>query len=117
MRTANYLFFCLVFAAVIFGQDFSRDEVKKNPARFRQVVWDDTFTVPKSGKGSIVFPMNISTYRMPACELVDAKTGKSPETWEWLTVQKEGMSYKAKPRERIHIHCVGLELKPWRVKQ
>ena len=104
----------LLFAPCLLAQDFSRDEVKHNPARFRMATWDDTFTVPASGKGTIVFPANISTYRMPSCELTDAATGKSPKGWQWLKVERVSMSYKATPLEKVAIHCYGPELKPWR---
>jgi len=105
----------LLLAASLSAQDFTpNDEVKQNPARFRQVTWDDTFTVPKDGNYTLLFPANISTYRMPSCELLDADTKKPPTKLQWTHVWRGRMTLTAPPGERIKIHCIGLELKPWR---
>jgi hypothetical protein len=123
----------LIVAAIITAQDFSRDEIKENPSRFRFVycIWrtadwfcslddvipdpsHDWFTVPNSGEGTIKFPSRISTYRMPSCQIVDAKTGGSPKDFIWTRVTKSEMDYKANKGETLLIHCRGQELKPWR---
>lgn len=105
----------LLLAASLRAQDFTpKDDVKANPARFRQVVWDYTFTVPDTGKYTLVFPTNISTYRMPSCELVNADT-KKPATLQWTKVERDKLAFTAPAGERIQVHCIGLEMKPWRV--
>jgi len=91
----------------------THDEVYQNPARFRQVTWDSVLVVPKSGTYILDFPDNISTYRMPACELTNAKTGK-PADLTWDLVHQGWMVFHAPPGERIKVHCQGYELKPWR---
>jgi hypothetical protein len=101
----------------LLGQDFTlNDEVRKNPARFRYVHFEDTFVVRGTGEYTYVFPKNISTYRMPSCEWTNADT-KQPATLEWKKVARDRMIFTAPKGERIHIKCDGLELKPWRAKK
>lgn len=117
----------LLFALPVFAQDFTPDDaMKANPARFRQTTWehtfnggkDDIFFIPKKqSKGwieyDLLFPSSVSAYRMPSCELTNADTGK-PAKLEWVSVSRSIMTLRAPQGERIHISCIGYEMKPWR---
>jgi len=112
------LFLFLVMAAATSAQNYATDEVAQNPARFRQVVWDDTFTVTGDGDYQLGFPANISTYRAPTCIYSEVPergpaVGGSARL-EWVKVSRSLVIFKAPKGETIAVHCIGYEIKPWR---